>query len=91
MTSNNVLDLREHRIVPVVLFGLFLQFRSTLSHKRGHLVYYEPGVCILWRRDFKQAISISTVIAPMTKWQSQSSCTTKAGRRCTVKTKAFFV
>lgn len=80
-------NLRENRIVLVVLLGLSLQLRSSLRHKRGHLVDNESGVWILWGRDFKQAMSTFTLRAPMTTCQSQGNCTTGVCRRCTEMSK----
>lgn len=80
---NHPLNLHENRIVLVVLLGFPLQLRSSLRHKRSHLVDNESGVWILWGRDFKQAMSTFTLRAPMTKCQSQGICATGVGRRCT--------
>lgn len=57
-------SLRKYRVVFVVLLGSFLQLRSSLSHKRSHLVDNKFGVWILWRRDFKQAISTFALQTP---------------------------
>lgn len=82
-------DLRENRIVLVVLLGFFLQLRSTLCHKRGHLVDNESGVWILWGRDFKQAMSTFTIKARMTKCQSQGNCTTGVRRKRSEMSKSW--
>lgn len=84
-----LLNLQENWIVFVVLLGLCLQLRSSLRHKRGHLVDNESGVCILWGRNFKQAMSTFTLRAPMTKCHSQGNCATGVGRRCTEMSKPW--
>lgn len=81
------LNVRENRIVLVVLLGFSLQLRSSLCHKRGHLVDNKSGVWILWGRDFKQGMSTITLRAPKIKCQSQGNCVTGVSRRCTEMSK----
>lgn len=44
MCSAHYQSLREYRVVFVVLQRSFLQLRSSLSHKRSHLVDNKFGV-----------------------------------------------
>ena len=69
--THTMSDLRKNGIVSVILLGFPLQLSASFGHKGSHLVENEPGVWVLWRRDFKQAMSIITICMRISKCRSQ--------------------